>query len=182
MIIEKKTKCFLLMLILLITGCDEFLGYQEPSFVVYGDESILKNTIINVNIIMNDRNHPGNLLYKTQSLLYKGDIYPINFRREDDVVHYVIFYSYNNKINTLSFDAAIPRLKLKKRNTQIIVVKKRKQYVYIEYYGQKISASNRMPLFVGQVAISQNEYLENNAMYRYGEQFSLNHFYGLFKS
>ncbi|EAQ8611209.1 hypothetical protein D7J76_28075, partial [Salmonella enterica] len=62
MIIEKKAKCFLIMLILLITGCDEFLGYQEPPFVVYGDESILKDTIINVSIIVNDRNHPGDLL------------------------------------------------------------------------------------------------------------------------
>ncbi|HAT3776632.1 TPA: hypothetical protein I8621_004633 [Citrobacter freundii] len=71
---------------------------------------------------------------------------------------------------------------MKTRNAQIIVVKKRKQDVYIEYYGQEISANNRIPLFVGQVVISQNEYLENNAMYRYGKQFSLNHFYGLFKS
>lgn len=123
MIIEEKIKYFLLLLIMLITGCDDFLGHQEPPFIVYGDESVLKDTIINVNIIMNDRNHPGNLLYKTRSLLYKGDVYPISFRRDDDIIHYVIFYSNNNKINTLSFDAVIPWLKVKKRNAQVIVVK-----------------------------------------------------------
>ncbi|EAB8206508.1 hypothetical protein PD335_001597 [Salmonella enterica] len=180
MIIEKKAKCFLIMLILLITGCDEFLGYQEPPFVVYGDESILKDTIINVSIIVNDRNHPGDLLYRTQSLLYKGDIYPINFRRDDDIVHYVIFYSYKNKINTLSFDAVIPRLKIKKIDAQVIAVRKYEGGVYIEYYGSG-EEDRGLPLFVGQVVIPQNEYLEKKEMYRYGEQFSLNYFHGLFR-
>ncbi|HCM1914850.1 TPA: hypothetical protein N3A33_000696 [Salmonella enterica subsp. salamae serovar 28:r:e,n,z15] len=181
MIIQEKFKYFLLMLIMFITGRDDFLGHQEPPFIVYGDKSVLKDTIINVNIIMNDRNHPGNLLYKTRSLLYKGDVYPISFRRDDDIIHYVMFYSNNNKINTLSFDAVIPRIKAKKRNAQVIVVKKYEQDVGIEYYGEKFSAGNGKPLFVGHVVIPQNEFFEKNEMYRYGEKFSLNYFYSLFK-
>lgn len=181
MIIEEKIKYFLLLLSMLITGCDDFLGHQEPPFIVYGDESVLKDTIINVNIIMNDRNHPGNLLYKTRSLLYKGDVYPISFRRDDDIIHYVIFYSNNNKINTLSFDAVIPWLKVKKRNAQVIVVKKYGQDIGIEYYGEKFNADNGRPVFVGQVVIPQNEFFEKNEVYRYGEKFSLNYFYDLFK-
>ncbi len=63
----------------------------------------------------------------------------------------------------------------------MIVVKKYEQDIGIEYYGEKFSAGNGKPLFVGHVVIPQNEFFEKNEMYRYGEKFSLNYFYSLFK-
>lgn len=157
MIIDVISKYFIIIILFLMIGCDQYFTYCEPPFVVEGDPDILNDTIINIKIDSNMRNQPGLLSHKMQSLIYKGRQYPLTFKFYDDIVHYTIYYSYHNKVNTLSFDANIPRLINKKRKHQIITVHKENEGIYITYH----SDNKNDRKITGKITILQNEYLRN---------------------
>ncbi|ECF3155676.1 hypothetical protein ACVUCS_004497 [Salmonella enterica subsp. enterica] len=150
---------FLIVLLLFLVGCDPMSGYREPPFEIRGDPKLLKNMIINIRIDYNDRENIGSLSHRTQSLLYNGHIYPVVLNDGNDIVHYTICYSYNEQINTLSFDAVIPRLMMKKRESQVISVYKQGGGVYITYHTNGRSKNaNKNFILVGRGTISQDIY------------------------
>ncbi|MEB4677771.1 hypothetical protein MXL54_23760 [Enterobacteriaceae bacterium G50] len=179
MITGIKNNCLIILLFFSLTGCDPMSGYREPPFEIRGDAELLKNMIINVKIDYNTPENIGTLSHRMQSLLYKGVIYPITFNDGDDIVHYTIYYSYKKQINTLSFDAIIPRLIMKKRESQIISVHQQGNSVYIIYHVDGNGKNISEDFLRGREVVSQDMYLKRIG--NGGESYCLDCFFKLNK-
>ncbi|MTH48745.1 hypothetical protein [Intestinirhabdus alba] len=137
---------------------DEF---YEPPFEVYGDMDILKNMVINIKIHSNSEKHPGFPVFKIQSLLYKGNKYPvIPDEKGIEVVHYTIYYSYGEQVGKFDFDAALPRGMRKGRDTHTLYVHRKDGGVYFEYYSRKADIDKKDALSSSHVTMSQNEFFK----------------------
>ncbi|WES69881.1 hypothetical protein [Superficieibacter sp. HKU1] len=174
MIIKKNSLIF--SLLFLTCSCDEIIRRDEPCFDVYGDYSILKDITINLKV---DVNNGGNTS-EMKTLLNKGAAYPVCFHLKD-VVHYTVYFSYKDKINSLSFDAIIPKLIIKNRNAQVLYVYKEGEAVHMKYYGAWDDIRKEHSIFKDKVAVTREEYLKNHKVDNNTSELDfINNFYGFF--
>lgn len=80
----------ILILFLVLQGCNMSEKMFEPEFKVYGDPNILENMVINIESLVNDAKYPGYPVSKIQTQLYNGKQQSF---QNSDVISYIIYFS-----------------------------------------------------------------------------------------
>lgn len=152
----------LLILSCFLYGCDMNDERTEPAFFVYGENYLLNNVIINVESHANSKNYPGFSVWKTETLLYKGKQYSIP-ENNDDIVNYIIHYSYGQQVGMLKIDAIVPKNIRKGQNIHAFGVFRKGDGIFLKYYSRKSDMTISDPLVVSDVTLPQEEYFRKYA-------------------
>ena len=165
---------FILLLFVILPGCDMSDEIAEPAFKVYGDATILENMVINIENSINDAKYPGYSDTKVQTLLYKGKQQAF---RNSDVISYSIYFSYENKVNKLTFDNIMSD---RQGHINYLYVFKKDDGVYLKYYGVESNVQKEIGPISG-ITIPLDEYFrENNILDEQEQQFYQLRFFNFF--
>ncbi len=148
---------FILILFVILQGCDMFEDTPEPVFKVYGDPSILEKMVINVENSINDARYPGYPVSKVQTQLYKGKQQSF---QNMVVISYAIYFSYENQVNKLIFDNLMGN---KQGHINHIYVFKKDDGIYLKYYGLESDIQKKVGP-TSETTITLEEYFKMNGI------------------
>lgn len=171
MTINRKlsVKCFyLLVFVFIICGCDMKKDLINPVFEVYGEKSVLNDMTINIEIYANSEKYPGFSIWKVVSLLCKGKRFQFP-ENNDDIVNYVIHYTYRQQVGMFKIDAEIPKNAREGHDVNMLYVFREGDHVYLKYYSRRSDVARNNPLATTDVTLPQEEYFKKYASIIYEE-------------
>ncbi len=147
------------LLFLIVVGCDMNKKLINPEFKIYGEQNLLDNMIINIDVYANSKYYPGFSVWKTETLIYNGKQYQIP-ENNDDVIAYIIHYTYCSKIGILKIDPEIVRNARGYNDVNAFYAYRRGDGVYLKYYTRLHDITNDNPLAISDVTLQREEYLK----------------------
>lgn len=160
--IIKLNRVVFISLFLLLQGCDMFDEPKEQPFEVFGEPSLLKDMVINIESQIDENNH----IYhksKVQTVLYKGKTYKFT---NNNITQYTIYINYGNKVSSVEFENIV----INKKHVNYIHVFKENNELFLRYY-----FSDEKELQDGYhpqtpLLVSIDEYFINNKIVEKDEQ------------
>ncbi|HAW0505550.1 hypothetical protein [Escherichia coli] len=140
----------------------------NPEFKVYGDKNILDNMIINIEVYANSKSYPGFSVWKTETLLYNGKQYKIP-ENNDDIISYIVYYTYGPKVGMFKIDAQIARDAKGYNDVNAFYVYQKEEGVYFKYYARLSDITSDTPLAISDNTLQQEEYLKKYSAVIYGD-------------
>lgn len=162
MIINRKLSVnyfYLLAFIFIMCGCDMKKKMVNQVFEIYGEKNVLDDMIINMEVYANSEKYPGFSTWKVVTILYKGNRFQFP-ENNDDIVSYVIHYTYRQQVGMFKMDAEIPKNARGGHDVNMLYILREGDHVYLKYYSRRSDVARNNPLATTDATLPQEEYFK----------------------
>ncbi|EEV0135121.1 hypothetical protein D9R95_001159 [Escherichia coli] len=128
-------------------------------FEIYGEKNVLDDMIINMEVYANSEKYPGFSTWKVVTILYKGNRFQFP-ENNDDIVSYVIHYTYRQQVGMFKMDAEIPKNARGGHDVNMLYILREGDHVYLKYYSRRSDVARNNPLATTDATLPQEEYFK----------------------
>ncbi|EFB4747796.1 hypothetical protein R9V08_001817 [Escherichia coli] len=110
-------------------------------------------------VYANSEKYPGFSTWKVVTILYKGNRFQFP-ENNDDIVSYVIHYTYRQQVGMFKMDAEIPKNARGGHDVNMLYILREGDHVYLKYYSRRSDVARNNPLATTDATLPQEEYFK----------------------